>query len=303
MRIAITGSSGFVGQALAGHLESLGHTVVRLVRSQAPYPGHARWQPDSGQLDRAALGHIDAVVHLAGENVAGGRWTRRRRTAIAQSRGPATERLARALALLPERPGVLVAASATGIYGDRGDEPLDEGSAPGHGFLAQVAQDWERATAPATAAGIRVVNLRIGMVLDRRGGALARMLPPFRLGLGGRLGSGRQWLAWITRRDLVRAIDWAIATPTLRGPVLAVAPAPATNREFTRALGCALGRPTWLPVPAFALRLALGALADELLLASQRAVPKALPASGFRFEHPDLASGLAAALAPPAPSA
>jgi uncharacterized protein (TIGR01777 family) len=297
-RIAITGASGFVGRALAARLEQSGHAVVRLVRGPAHAPGCVRWQPDTGELDVRALGTVDAVVHLAGENVAGGRWTAARRAAIAASRGPATQLLARSLARLPVPPTTLVSASATGIYGDRGDECLDERSPPGHGFLAEVAKAWEAGTQPAATAGIRVVHLRIGMVLDQSGGALARMRLPFRLGLGGRLGSGRQWLSWIHRDDLVAAIAFALATASLRGPVLAVAPEPVTNREFTRALGRALHRPAFLPVPAFALRLLLGAMADELLLASQRAVPRALAAAGFRFDHPNLPDALATALAP-----
>jgi len=254
------------------------------------------WDPVSGAIDTIALGHLDAVVHLAGENVAGGRWTRHRRHLLAQSRGPTTLALCRQLATLPTPPAVLVAASATGIYGDCGDAELTEASPAGHGFLAGIAKDWEAGTAPAAAAGIRVVNLRIGMVLDPTGGALQRLLLPFRLGLGGRLGHGRQWLGWITRRDLVAAIDYCLQHATLRGPVLAVSPHPVTNREFTRALGKALHRPTWLPAPRFALRLALGAMADELLLASHRTLPRALPAAGFRYTDPHLDQALAAML-------
>lgn len=297
MRIAITGASGFVGTAVTADLETAGHTVVRLVRQDAPYPGCARWNPATGQLDEKALGPIDAVVHLAGENVAAGRWTADRRRAIADSRGPATERLCRALAALPTPPRVLVSASATGIYGDRGDEPLDEDSAPGQGFLADVARAWEAGTAPLADAGARVVNLRIGLVLDPRGGALARMLLPFRLGLGGRLGSGRQWVGWITLHDLVAAIRSALSLTSLRGPVLAVAPTPVTNREFTAALGHALRRPAVLPVPGFALRALFGAMASELLLASQRTTPSRLLAAGFPFAQPQLGPALLAMFA------
>lgn len=296
MRIAITGSTGLVGRALATALGAAGHTVVRLSRSGRTDAATARWDPATGALSGPALAGLDAVVHLAGENVAAGRWTAARRAAIADSRGPATERLCRALAALPDRPRVLVAASAVGCYGDRGDQLLDERSPLGTGFLADVARGWEAGTAPAAAAGIRVVNLRIGLVLDRRGGALARMLTPFRLGLGGRLGDGRQWQSWITLPDLVAAIRWAIDIPGLSGPVLAVTPNPVTNREFTAALGRALCRPTVLPVPAFALRLLFGGMADELLLASQRCAPQALPAAGFRFAHPTLAVALTAVL-------
>jgi uncharacterized protein (TIGR01777 family) len=292
MRIAITGASGFVGQALVPALRAAGHEVVRLVR-QADATAHtAAWNPATGALDTARLGAIDAVVHLAGENVAAGRWTRARRLAIAESRGPATERLCRSLAALPVRPKVLVSASATGIYGDRGDMPLDEDSAHGTGFLAEVAFAWEAGTRSAADAGMRVVNLRIGMVLDPAGGALARMLPPFRLGLGGVLGSGRQWLGWITRHDLVRAIQFVLGDERLRGPVLAVAPEAVPNRVFTKALGKALRRPTVLPVPRFVLRMVFGAMADELLLASQRVRPTRLLQAGFVFEHGTLERAL-----------
>ncbi|MBL8725001.1 MAG: TIGR01777 family oxidoreductase [Planctomycetes bacterium] len=302
-RIAISGASGFVGRALIAHLERSGHEVLRLVRGSASEPHGVRWQPDTGELDGRALGAVDAVVHLAGENVAGGRWTPARRAAIAASRGPTTERLARSLARLPVPPRTLISASATGIYGDCGDARLDERTPPGQGFLAEVAQAWEAATQPAASAGIRVVHLRIGMVLDQSGGALARMLLPFRLGLGGRLGSGQQWVSWIHRQDLVAAIAFLLGQESLRGPVLAVAPEPVTNREFTRALGRALRRPAVLPVPAFALRLLFGAMADELLLSSQRATPRALLTAGFQFAHPNLAEAFAAALAPGARTA
>ncbi len=297
MRIAITGASGFVGRATAKALRDAGHEVVRLVRAADAGADAAPWNPATGQLDAGRLGALDAVVHLAGENVAAGRWHAARRRAIADSRGPVTERLCRSLAALPVPPAVLVSASAVGIYGDRGDEVLDEASATGTGFLADVARAWEAATASATGAGMRVVCLRIGMVLDPRGGALRRMLLPFRLGAGGRLGSGRQWLSWITLADLVRAIAFALAQPGLRGPVLAVAPNPVTNREFTKALARALSRPALVPVPAPLLRLLFGAMADELLLASQRARPGKLAASRFEFEHAHLPGALQSLLA------
>lgn len=292
MRIAITGASGFVGQAVAVALRAGSHDLVRLVRRPDGRPDSATWDPATGALDAKNLGAIDAVIHLAGENIAAGRWKASRKNAMAESRGPATERLCRTLLTLPQRPRVLVSASATGIYGDRGDEVLDEQSAPGTGFLADVAQAWEAATAKARDAGMRVVTLRIGMVLDPAGGALSRMRLPFRLGLGGRLGHGRQWISWITRRDLVRAIEFVLQREDLSGPVLAVAPEPVTNRDFTRALGRALSRPTFVPAPAFLLRLLFGEMADALLLASQRAVPRRLPASGFAFADPQLGPAL-----------
>lgn len=283
MRLAITGASGFVGSATAAHFAAAGHEVLRLARDATG--GSASW-------DVAGAGHLDAVIHLAGESVAH-RWTAARMRAIAD-RGPATERLCRSLAQVAPRPAVLLCASAIGIYGERGDERLDEDSAPGRGFLADVARAWEAATLPANDAGIRVVNLRIGMVLDPKGGALRKMLPPFRLGLGGRLGSGRQWTSWITLRDLVAAIAFCLDRSELRGPVLAVAPAPVTNQDFTRALGGALRRPACLPVPAAALRLLFGRMADALLLGSLRAEPRRLLAAGFRFADPELGPALAA---------
>ena len=299
MRIAITGATGFVGSSLLGVLQSAGHDVVTLTRrardrtdaETGPAPT-AAWDPATGEVDAKALGPIDAIVHLAGENVAGGRWTRRRKTAIADSRGPTTLRLFRFLASLPNPPQIVVSASATGIYGDRGDELLDESSVPGRGFLAEVAQAWEAGTAPLANAGSRVVLLRIGMVLDPTGGALQKMLLPFRMGIGGRLGHGRQWTSWITRHDLVRAIVHALQTDSLSGPTLATTPNPVTNAEFTRTLGKVLRRPTVLPAPRFALRLALGEMAEALLLASQRANPRALAASGFTFEQPTLEAAL-----------
>lgn len=304
MRIAITGASGFVGTAAVEHLTTAGHDVVRLVRrtgdgtsaSDSPASRTAAWNPTTGELDTENLGAIDAVVHLAGENVAGGRWTKARRRAIRDSRGPVTERLAQSLAALERPPRVLVSASATGFYGDRGDTVLDEQSPAGQGFLADVATEWERGTDPARDAGIRVVNLRIGLVLHHSGGALARMLLPFRLGLGGRLGSGQQWLGFVTRHDLVRAVQFAIEHDTVRGPTLATPPQPVRNHEFTKALGQALRRPTVLPAPAFALRLLLGEMADALLLASQRVVPRVLPAAGFRHEHAEIGAAVRWAL-------
>ena len=297
LRIAITGASGFVGKALCAAASREGCDVVRLVRRPEAAPDAVVWDPATGHLDARTLGAVDAVVHLAGENVAGGRWNATRKTAIADSRGPATERLCRALAALPQRPGVLVSASATGLYGNRGDELLDEDSAPGTGFLADVARHWERATQPAADAGVRVVQLRIGLVLERSGGALARMLLPFRLGLGGTLGNGRQWQSWISRHDLLRAILFAVRTGTLRGPALATSPTPVTNREFTKALGRALRRPTFLPVPAMALRLLFGEMADAALLASQRCRPTRLLEAGFTFDHATIGAALQAALA------
>jgi len=297
MRIAITGASGLVGKHLTTILQQRGDETVPLVRGDTATAGGARWQPNSGEIDTAALGPINAVVHLAGENVASDRWSQRKKQAIFDSRVPTTTALCATLAAMKPPPRVLVSASAVGIYGDRGDEELDERSASGDGFLADTARQWEEATAAASAAGIRVVNLRIGVVLSLRGGALQRMLTPFRLGIGGRLGAGRQWMSWITLDDLCRVIAFCVDRDDITGPVLAVAPEPATNREFTKALGRALRRPTLLPAPAPLLRLALGEMADALLLSSQRARPQVLASKGFAFRHPELGPALTTLLA------
>lgn len=302
-RIAVSGASGFVGRALMPALTAAGHEVVPLVRS-GHGPGRdsgggagVRWDPATGALDGDRLDGLDAVVHLAGENIAAGRWTAARKQRIRDSRGPATLRLCQALARLPRPPRVLLAASAVGIYGDRGDEELDAQSAPGRGFLAEVAMEWEAGTAPLEQHGTRVVHLRIGMVLARGGGALGRMLLPFRLGLGGPLGSGRQWVSWIARPDLVAAIRFLLACDAARGAVECVAPEPVRSRDFARALGRALHRPAVLPVPAFALRLLFGEMADALLLSGQRVLPRRLQALGFQLATPRLDAALAAVLA------
>jgi len=250
-----------------------------------------RWDPARGMLDAAGLEGVDTVVHLAGENV-GRRWTAARRREIVESRVRGTRLLAESCARLTTKPEVLVSASAIGIYGVRGDEWLEESSATGDDFLAEVGRAWEDATAPARDAGIRVVHLRIGIVLNPAGGALAKMLLPFQLGVGGRLGSGRQWMSWISREDLVGAIHHALQTPSLQGPVNAVAPAPVTNAEFTRTLARVLRRPALAPVPAVALRALFGEMAQGTVLASQRVRPTVLEASGFRFAHPTLAQAL-----------
>ncbi|MGH7353774.1 MAG: TIGR01777 family oxidoreductase [Candidatus Rokuibacteriota bacterium] len=280
--VAITGSHGLVGSALVRDLGASGYPIRRVARD-----------PASGALDLRAVADADAVVHLAGENIAGGRWTHARKRKLRDSRVLTTRALAEALAARERPPRVLVSASGINCYGDRGDERLTEESSRGHGFLADLCREWEGATAPAEARGVRVVHLRIGMVLNRHGGALAKMLLPFRLGLGGIIGSGDQWMSWIALDDLVDVIRHALTTDALRGPLNAVAPEPVTNREFTRALARALRRPALLPVPAFAARLALGEMADALLLASIRVEPGRLLAGGYAFRHPTLAAALA----------
>jgi uncharacterized protein (TIGR01777 family) len=299
MNILVTGSSGLIGSALTGKLTAAGHDVTRLVRSSgAAEHRQIRWDPAAGELDAESLEGFDAVVHLAGESVAAGRWTAAKKERIRSSRVQGTRLLAQTLGRLSRPPRVLVSASAIGYYGHRGDDALDEESPPGSGFLAQVCREWEAAADPARGAGIRVVHPRIGLVLSASGGALAKMLPLFRLGLGGPLGSGRQYVSWITLDDLVAAICHSIATDSLSGPVNAVAPEPATNRQFARALGRALRRPARLPAPAFALRAMLGPMADELLLSSTRVIPRKLTDSGFAFDEPDLELALERLLAP-----
>ena len=308
MKIVITGSSGLIGTALIASLteagdesgSEAGHRVTRLVRSRPrTQAGEAHWDPAAGEMDATALEGQDAVVNLAGETIAE-RWTAAHKARIRDSRIQGTRLLCDAMAHLQKRPStgsglrpaVLVNASAIGFYGDRGAERLTEDSPPGTGFLAETCREWEAATAAAAQAGVRVVYLRTGVVLSARGGALAKMLPPFRLGLGGRIGSGTQFMSWIALDDLVGIVRHALATPTLAGPVNAVAPNPVTNQEFTTTLGKVLGRPTPFPVPAFAMRLAFGQMADELLLGSARVEPQRLAASGYSFRFPDLEAAL-----------
>jgi uncharacterized protein (TIGR01777 family) len=293
MRVLLSGSSGLVGSALLPFLTDAGHQVVRLVRSQPKdEASEVRWDPEAGDIDAAGLRGVDAAVHLAGESIAAGRWTAARKVRILESRAKGTRLLAQALAGLQPVPKALVSASAVGYYGDRGEETLSEDSASGSAFLSEVCRQWEAATEPAAAAGIRVVNLRSGVMLSTAGGAFPRLLTPFRLGVGGRLGSGKQFMPWIALDDVTAAILHALTTETLRGPVNAVAPQAITNREFTKTLGRVLGRPTLFPMPACAARLAFGQMADELLLASQRVEPAKLLASGYRFRFPDLESAL-----------
>lgn len=298
-RVAISGATGLIGSALVDALRAEGWRVQRLVRS-APEVGSGdlQWSPAEGRIDAAALESTDAVVSLAGENVAQ-RWTPAARRAIRESRVGSTGLLARTLARLQQPPAVLVCASAVGYYGDRGDEVLDESSAAGTGFLAEVVQAWEEAARPAVEAGVRVVSLRFGVVLAPSGGALGKLLPLFRRGLGGPIGGGRQWMSWIALDDAIAAIRFALEERELRGALNAVAPEPVTNAHFTHALGHALHRPALVPVPATALRLLYGEMAEETLLASQRVLPKALQRAGFHFRYPTLESALEAVLAPP----
>jgi uncharacterized protein len=302
MKILVTGSSGLVGTALVSTLARAGHTVCRLVRPQSgsgegPKEGFAvAWNPVTGELGGAGVG-ADAVVNLAGASIAGGRWTAERKALLGSSRIDTTRALVRALAKMNVRPSVLVSASAIGVYGDRGDETLTEESKPGTGFLADLTKEWEAEALKAEALGIRVVLARFGIILAREGGALAKMLTPFKLGVGGRLGSGQQWMSWVTLEDVVAILRFAIENALLRGAVNVVSSQPVQNVEFTKVLGKAIHRPALFPAPAFALRLALGEMADALLLSSQRVLPQALEKLGYRFLHADLTSALAAVLA------
>ncbi len=291
MRIAVTGAGGLVGSALVPFLATDGHAVIRLVRG-SPRSEDILWDPAGGVTDLSRLEGVDAAVHLAGENIAAGRWTPRRKEEIRRSRVEGTRRLSESLARLSRPPRVLVSASAIGFYGDRGNEILTEDSAPGGDFLAQVCREWEAATEPASQAGVRVVHLRFGMILSPAGGALRKMLPPFKLGAGGRIGSGEQYVSWIAIDDAIGAIHHAVCTESLKGAVNGVAPAPVTNAEFTRVLARVLSRPAVFPMPAFAARLAFGEMADALLLSSQRVMPARLQASGYRFQHPELEGAL-----------
>ena len=292
MRIAVTGSTGMVGSALTSFLTRKGSTVVRIVReSSRATDNDIVWNPTERTLDARALAGLDAVVHLAGEPIAE-RWSDTKKAAIRRSRVDATSLLAERLAELATPPRVLVSASAIGIYGDRGDEILTEGSALGTDFLASVGRDWESAADAARAAGIRVVHPRFGIILSASGGALAKMLPPFKLGAGGKLGGGNQWWSWIALQDVLSGISLLLENHTMDGPMNFVSPNPVRNAEFTDTLGNVLSRPTLATVPAFALRLLFGEMADATLLASQRVLPKRLEETGYRFEFPVLEKAL-----------
>ncbi len=293
MRVLVSGASGLVGTALEPLLTTQGHTVLKLVRGETPGPGEVRWDPARGELDLTKAGRIDAVVHLAGAGIADQRWTETRREEILGSRVDGTRTLVKALCALPQPPRVLVSASAVGFYGDTQRGVADEDSAAGTGFLADVCQAWEKETEPAVNAGIRTVLLRTGVVLTPAGGALARMLPPFRAGVGGRLGAGTQGMSWIALDDLLAVINRARCDERCRGPINAVAPEPCSNAEFTATLGRVLHRPTVFPVPGGVLRLVFGDLANETLLADSRVRPTRLLAMGHTYRFPELGEALA----------
>jgi uncharacterized protein len=291
MKIAIAGAGGLVGSALIPSLTGDGATIVRLVRS-APKSGEIEWHPNQDQAPVQSLEGFDVIVNLAGENIAGGRWTDEQKRKIRDSRVSGTHLLSEAIARMSIKPSAFICASATGIYGDRDDETLDEQSESGGGFLAGVCREWEKACEPAIKAGVRVVNLRLGPVLARDGGMLAKLLTPFKMGMGGKVGSGKQFISWVALDDVVGAIKLAINDQTIRGPLNIVSPNPVTNEEFTRTLGHVLNRPTALAMPAFAARLAFGEMADEMLLASQKVLPKKLMSVGFEFKYPELEAAM-----------
>ncbi len=307
MNVLVSGSSGLIGTALTQRLESEGHRVIRLVRSgpvgDTGRSGAVRWDPGAGVIDLAELdrtGPVHAVVHLAGAGIGDKRWSPKRKKEIIESRTASTTLLVDSILALPARPSVLVSASAVGYYGVRGEEPLTEASSAGDDFLAEVCQAWEAAASPAAAGGIRTVLVRTGIVLSRSGGALGKQLPLFRIGAGGRMGTGTQYRSWITLDDEVGAIMHSIADEGLSGPVNATAPSPATDAELAKALGTALHRPTILAVPATALRLVLGTeMADELVLGGQRVLPAVLQSRGFEFAHTDLDEAVRSVLSSP----
>jgi uncharacterized protein len=297
MDVLISGASGLIGSALSRALSANGHRVLRLRRNAVTDGNDVGWEPDAGRIDAPALEALDAVVHLAGEGIGEKRWSDEQKRRILESRTRGTELLVGALATREQKPKVLVSASAIGYYGDRGDEELTEVSTPGRDFLANVCEQWEAATVPATDAGIRVVNVRTGIVLSRKGGALGRLLLPFKLGLGGRVGSGHQYMSWISIDDEIGAIQHAIDNGSLHGAMNATGPNPVTNAEFTSTLGNVLHRPTVLPTPLAPLKLIYGGeLVESLLLFSQRVEPTKLRATGYEFRHPSLEAALRAVL-------
>jgi uncharacterized protein len=292
LKIVVSGSSGLIGSELVASLVKNNYQVFRLVRKQPVEAGEIYWNPLAGELDPKHLEGVDAVVHLAGENIAGCRWTTARKRLIRESRIVGTKFLAQSIARLFEPPKALISVSAAGYYGNRGDEELDEESGPGSGFLSNVCREWEEATTPALLRGIRVVIPRLGMVLSASGGALPKMLSAYRRGLGGTIGNGTQYMSWITIQDLVGILTYAISNESLHGPVNAVAPHPITNRAFNQILGRVLARPAFLSLPAFAARLFLGEMAKEVLLASARVIPAKLIKSKYKFQFPELESAL-----------
>jgi uncharacterized protein (TIGR01777 family) len=294
-KVLITGASGLVGSALVSKLKAEGAEVTRLVRAAAK-SGEVEWHPDRGSIDAPALEGFDAVINLAGDGIANGRWTEEKKRRILDSRVNGTRLLSETMANLSRKPATFINASAIGFYGSRGDELVDEDSGPGEGFLASVCRQWESATAPAEQAGIRVVKLRLGVILTKDGGIMGSMLRPFKLGLGGKVGSGDQVISWVAMDDVVGVISFILQNESVRGPVNAVAPHPVTNEEFTKTLGRVLSRPTFMAMPAFAARLAFGEMADEMMLSSTRVAGKVLNDAGFEFQYPELEGAVRAML-------
>ncbi len=291
MKVAVTGSSGLIGSSLVSFLSKRDVTVSKILRGD-PTGNEISWKPESGDWDSAFADGIDGIVHLAGENIASGRWTRVKKEKIRNSRIEGTKRLCEHILKLPTPPSVFVCASAIGYYGDRGMEFLNEDSSRGSGFLPDVCLGWEEAAESVSKAGIRVVNVRFGIVLSKDGGALAKMLTPFKMGMGGKIGSGTQYMSWVAMDDVTGAIYHALVTDSLKGAVNVTAPNPVTNKEFTNILGKVLNRPTVMPMPAFAARLAFGEMANDLLLASTKVAPKRLSDSGYEFQYPELENAL-----------
>lgn len=289
MKILITGGTGFVGQALTAYLSQHNHQVVSLRRGSTTVP---YWQPEHGVIDLGGQ-RFDVVIHLAAENIASGRWTKQRKDRILTSRVQGTQCIAEYFSRAENRPKLLICSSAVGIYGDRGSEQLSEASLPGTGFLAEVCKQWEAALSPVVDAGVRVVNIRLGMVLAAHGGALAKMITPFKMGLGAVFGNGEQYMSWIALEDVVHAVEHIIANETLSGPVNLCSPQAVTNRQFTKTLGHLLHRPTFLPLPACIAKIVLGEMAEGLLLSSSRVVPTKLIESGYHFQHKTLEGALA----------
>jgi uncharacterized protein (TIGR01777 family) len=285
-----------VGKALISELVKDGHEIVSLVRHKSEGASEIEWHPNQRSIDSERVSGFDVVVHLAGESIASGRWTDEKKRKIRESRVDGTTLLSRALAQSSKAPAAFISASAIGYYGNRADELLNEKSAPGNDFLAEVCVAWERATGEAEARGVRTVHARFGIILDQEGGALAKMLTPFRMGVGGRIGDGKQWMSWIALVDVLKGLKFVIENESIAGPVNFVAPNPVTNGEFTKTLGDALSRPTLFPMPSFAVRLAFGEMADALLLSSAKVEPKRLQESGYRFEFENLQPALAAIL-------
>ena len=291
MKVAVTGSSGLIGTSLVSFLSKKDIVVSKILREN-PEDDDISWKPEDGDWNSAFTGGVDGIVHLAGESVASGKWTRKKKEKIRNSRIEGTKRLCEHILKLPTPPSVLVCASAIGYYGNRGVEFLNEGSSRGSGFLPDVCLGWEEAAESVSKAGIRVVNVRFGIVLSKDGGALAKMMTPFKIGMGGKIGSGTQYMSWIAMDDATSAIYHTLITESLKGPVNVTAPNPVTNKEFTNTLGEVLKRPAVVPIPAFAAKLAFGEMANDLLLASTKVAPKRLSDSGYKFQYPELENAL-----------